>query len=278
MTGSLDALASRYAAVAKNQAQRQEVITEAQKMAKVLLGEYRKSTNLVPRRIIYIRDGVSEGQYAEVLRVEVAAIRQAAREVTGTNQAVTITVIIAKKRHHTRIFPSSQHPSQGDRNMNVFPGTVVDTGITHPVEFDFCISRFVFTDHSPRPAQSLPRDGASSSLSYLPYLILLMVDVIHDENKFKSDELQTLIYHQCYAYARSSTAVSLRFPPDYVFLTLDPAVYYAHLAGNRARVRDEQWDCDDDNISVAADPPPTVPKLRDLHPALKGGRLAMWFL
>ena len=139
MTGSIDALAARYAAVASNQTHRVEVIANAEEMAKTLLAEYKKATNTIPDKIIYLRDGVAEGQFAEVLRVELAAIRQAARIIVGATRTVKITVIIVKKRHHTRLFPATQH--EGDRNGNVHPGTVVDTGITHPIEFDFCITR-----------------------------------------------------------------------------------------------------------------------------------------
>jgi eukaryotic translation initiation factor 2C len=136
MTGSIDPLASRYAAIACNQTHRTEMIADIEMMVKALLSEYRKATKTIPQRIIYLRDGVAEGQYAEVNRVELAAIRKAARDVTG-GKPVTITVIIVRKRHHTRLFPAAAQ--DGDRNGNVMPGTVVDTGITHPVEFDFCM-------------------------------------------------------------------------------------------------------------------------------------------
>jgi eukaryotic translation initiation factor 2C len=138
-------------------------------MAMDLLQQYKTATKMIPQRIIYIRDGVSEGQYAEILNVELAAIREAAKAITGPIKLAKITVIIAKKRHHTRFFPVSD--ANIDQNGNVSPGTVVDTGITHPVEFDFCNFRVVSTDHSHRPAQSFPRDGPSGSLSYLVYLL-----------------------------------------------------------------------------------------------------------
>src|SRR5438045_101352 len=99
MTGSIDTISARYAAVAANQTHRVEVIADAEGMAKSLLTEYRRATNVIPERIIYLRDGVAEGQFAEVLRVELDGIRQAARAVVG--KQVKITVIIVKKRHHT---------------------------------------------------------------------------------------------------------------------------------------------------------------------------------
>jgi hypothetical protein len=108
-----------------------------------------------------------------------------------------------------------------------------------------------------------------------------MVDVIHDENEFKADQLQLLIYHQSYTFARSSTAVSLRNSPHQVCLTVDPAVYYAHLAGNRARVRDERWDVDDDATTFVSTSSqgaaPDVTPLKEMHHKMNEGR-AMWFV
>lgn len=44
-------------------------------------------------------------------------------------------MIIVGKRHHTRFFP--QNANDADRSGNCPAGTVVDTDIAHPVEFDF---------------------------------------------------------------------------------------------------------------------------------------------
>jgi eukaryotic translation initiation factor 2C len=108
--------------------------------------------------------------------------------------------------------------------------------------------------------------------------------VIYDDNKFRSDQLQTLLYHQSYVFARSSTSVSLRTPFP-LFVDIDPAVYYAHLAGNRAKVRDESLDVDDGTATSAStdlrnmrleDIP--ISRLKPMHAALNGGDLAMWYL
>lgn len=45
----------------------------------ILLKNYRKNTNQIPKRIIYFRDGVSEGEYQKVLEQEVYDIKRAAR-------------------------------------------------------------------------------------------------------------------------------------------------------------------------------------------------------
>lgn len=51
--------------------------------------------------------------------------------------------------------------------------------------------------------------------------------VILDEANVPVDEFQRMVYQMCYQYMRSTTPVSLF-----------PAVYYAHLASNRARAHE----------------------------------------
>jgi eukaryotic translation initiation factor 2C len=46
-----------------------------------------------------------------------------------------ITVIVVGKRHHVRFFPANAN--EADRSGNCIAGTVVDSDIAHPVEFDF---------------------------------------------------------------------------------------------------------------------------------------------
>jgi eukaryotic translation initiation factor 2C len=136
LTGSLDPDAVRYAAMARNQSHRVEIIEELDEMAATLFTEYKKCNNSFPDKIIYLRDGVADGQFDQVIQKELPAIQKAFGQIAGRGmRPVKITVVIVQKRHHTRIFPMQQG---GDRNGNVFPGTVVDTGIVHPIEFDFC--------------------------------------------------------------------------------------------------------------------------------------------
>jgi hypothetical protein len=115
--------------------------------------------------------------------------------------------------------------------------------------------------------------------------LLTLSDVIHDESNFKSNELQQLFYHQCYTFGRSSTSVSLRnYPPSSLvahFNRSDPAVYYAHLAGNRAKVLDESLDVDDGGISTVSGGTATsqsVVPLKQMHQKFTGGQHSMWFM
>ncbi|GJT95009.1 PAZ domain-containing protein [Tanacetum coccineum] len=83
------------------------------------------------------KDGVSEGQFNEVLLYEIDKIRKACLSLEE-NYMPRVTFVVVQKRHHTRFFPV-KHGDRGstDKSGNVLPGTVVDTKICHPTEFDF---------------------------------------------------------------------------------------------------------------------------------------------
>ncbi|BFZ65290.1 Protein argonaute [Saitoella coloradoensis] len=200
LVGSTNAEGTKYAAVARAQKGRLEMIADMRGMTVQLLRSFYKGTGKKPTRIIYFRDGVSEGQFRQCLDEELAAIK-AACESLEHGYAPKITVVIAQKRHNTRFQPTT--PQGSDQNGNVIPGTCVDNGVTHPSEFDFYLVAHKALQGTARPAH---------------------YHVIHDENKFKAADFQKMVHDLCYVYARSTTSVSLV-----------PVTYYAHIVGNRVK-------------------------------------------
>ncbi|KAH7138259.1 Piwi domain-containing protein [Dendryphion nanum] len=150
-----------------------------------------------PKRVLYIRDGVSEGQYAAVLNEEVKDMKDVFTRL-GCKDPPKITVVIAGKRHHIRFFPE-----KGDRNGNPIPGTLIESGCTQPFEFDFYLCAHSAIKGTARP---------------------IHYHVILNEGQWKPAELQSFIFEHSFQYVRSTTPVSLH-----------PAVYYAHLAADRGR-------------------------------------------
>jgi hypothetical protein len=116
-----------------------------------------------------------------------------------------------QKRHHTRFFPIDKRDSDR-RTGNCPSGTVIETTIVHPFEFDFYLQSHTSSQGTSRPAH---------------YHVLL------DENGFNADSLQTLTYNLCYNFARCTRAVSIV-----------PPVYYAHLVCHRARFHTSWSDLD----------------------------------
>jgi eukaryotic translation initiation factor 2C len=135
LTASMDSFASRYASAVRVQANRTEIIADLANMVKEMLKTFYQSCGLKPAQILFYRDGVSEGQFEQVLKNEVAAIRAACASL-DKNYNPPLTFVVVQKRHHARFFPIEARDA--DRTGNCQPGTVVDTSIVHPFEFDFC--------------------------------------------------------------------------------------------------------------------------------------------
>jgi hypothetical protein len=75
LCASMDAKASRYAASIRVQAGRTEIIADLANMVKELLKTFYQTCGRKPDRILFYRDGVSEGQFAHVLKEEISAVR-----------------------------------------------------------------------------------------------------------------------------------------------------------------------------------------------------------
>lgn len=75
VTASMDARASRYASAIRVQANRTEMIADLGNMVKELLKSFYQSCGQKPERMLFYRDGVSEGQFSEVLNSEIKQIK-----------------------------------------------------------------------------------------------------------------------------------------------------------------------------------------------------------
>ncbi|CAG8629736.1 19317_t:CDS:10, partial [Gigaspora margarita] len=121
---SLDAKASRYSAAIRVQTGRTEIIADLANMVKDLLRNFYQTCGRKPERILFYRDGVSEGQFAQVLDGEINAVRAACASLNDTYKP-TITFVVVQKRHHTRLFPMDK--KDADKTGNCLPGTVVES-------------------------------------------------------------------------------------------------------------------------------------------------------
>jgi eukaryotic translation initiation factor 2C len=116
-----------------------------------------------------------------------------------------ITVIIASKRHHVRAFPIGKDGA--DHKGNPLPGVLIERDVTSYIDFDF----FLFSHTAIQ--------GTSRPVHYT---------IIYDDAQHRPELIQNMLYEHCYQYMRSTTSVSLH-----------PAVYYAHLASNRAKAHED---------------------------------------
>ncbi|KAL0710621.1 hypothetical protein Bca4012_017599 [Brassica carinata] len=195
-------LISRYRAAVRSQSPKLEMIDSLFQpvddpvngdngiMNELFVEFFNTSNGRKPKQIIIFRDGVSESQFNQVLNIEVDQIIKAYQRL-GETDVPKFTVIVAQKRHHTKLFQAKGHE-------NVPAGTVVDTKIVHPTNYDFYMCAHAGKIGTSRPAH---------------YHVLL------DEIGFSPDELQNLIHSLSYVNQRSTTATSIVAP-----------VRYAHLA------------------------------------------------
>jgi len=201
---------------------RVEVVQDAERLFGECYDNFYKENKAYPERVVVYRDGVSEGEFNEVLKTELIAMRKAvvARNASHVPSFVFFTV---QKRHHVRFMPKNANEGT-ERPKNVPPGTVVDSDITNPNYFDFYL-----VSHA-------GIQGTSKPVHYY---------VLHNDELIPPDELIKFTYYLCHVYFRCARVVSLPAP-----------VYYAHKGAERAKnhlnaVRD-QLGLNSDSRSVSS--------------------------
>lgn len=99
-----------------------------------LLRTFYQTSGTKPLSILMYRDAVSESQFYNVAEKELQFILEAC-ESLEPGYRPKITYVAVQKRHHARFFPIKT--DSADKSGNVLPGTVVESEITHPSQFDF---------------------------------------------------------------------------------------------------------------------------------------------
>ncbi|KAK3005861.1 hypothetical protein RJ639_015846 [Escallonia herrerae] len=230
-------LISRYRAAVRTQSSKVEMIESLFKplangeddgiMRELLVDFFQSSNGRKPAQIIVFRDGVSESQFSQVLNNELDQMIKAYQHL-GEVDIPKFTVIVAQKNHHTKLFQAGgpenippglpflllcyfhfidfmlSEPSLCVRVcacVFVSAGTVVDTTVVHPRNYDFYMCAQAGMIGTSRPAH---------------YHVLV------DEIGFSPDDLQNLIHSLSYVYQRSTTAISIVAP-----------ICYAHLAAQQ---------------------------------------------
>ncbi|CDR36655.1 hypothetical protein NBRC10512_003824 [Rhodotorula toruloides] len=198
------------AASAGARPKKQEMITNLEEMVLFLLRRRALSLRaLPPVSMLMFRDGVSEGEFATVIAVEVDAFHKALRRFKTDDEMrklfgpaldawnPKLTVIATVKRHHIRAFVDGRQVS------NIPPGTFFDSGVTDARSFDVY------------GAAHRALIGTTRATRYI---------VLHDEHGLSTDDVQQIANSLCHSYQRTNKAVSLPAP-----------VYYADLIAKRVR-------------------------------------------
>lgn len=194
---------AKYNGVVRSQG-REDIISGLEDIVKELLRAFGKESNKKPQQLIFYRDGICESQSKQVLEKEIPEIEKAWKALYD-NEKPQVTFIVVQKRHSLRLFPNdNKYKHHVAKKKSVEPGTVVDSEICHPAEFDFFLCSHLETKGPSRPVQYL---------------------VLRDDNNFTADELQALTNNLCYTYASCTQSVSIA-----------PPAYYAHKLAQRAHL------------------------------------------
>lgn len=184
----------------------------------------RKNGGQLPTKVVVYRDGVSEGQYQQVLTEEYGGMCEAIEVVYREKKKPEVTILVCdsvlsktsdllikqqvvQKRHHTRFCPNGSD-SLHTLNKNCRPGTVVDRGITGGGRqlFDF----FMIAHQTLGSTTACPAHYT----------------VIKSETEdMTADDIQRATYALCHMWQRAPRAVSYA-----------PPAYYADLLAERGRM------------------------------------------
>ncbi|CAG0925140.1 unnamed protein product [Notodromas monacha] len=157
------------------------------------LKSYHKNNSAYPRRILFYRDGVGEGDVEPVRQLEIAGVLKAIEKLCPETR---LKVVSVNKRIQTQFFREGP-PGRAAAAMNPEPGTVIDDVVTNPEWVDFYLI-----------PQSV-REGTVNPVSYR---------TLHDDPRgfgFTSDQLQIITYVLCHAYFNWTGTVRVPAPCQY---------------------------------------------------------------
>lgn len=214
------------------QGQRKEMIEDFETIMKEHLHFFKKKNGFLPDKILYFRDGVSEGQFDQVMAIERNAMMRACRTMeAGYEKKVKMTIVVVQKRHHTRFFPGRTGVGSDDRrNNNVPAGTIVDTKITRPNENHFFLVSHQSIQGVAKPTKyCVLLDEGDHSIDDLQGLTYNVNMREYNRNCVIFDNLlrkkNCLYFQLCHLFSRCNRSVSYPAP-----------TYYAHLAAYRGRI------------------------------------------
>jgi eukaryotic translation initiation factor 2C len=212
VVGSMDGRLSQYVAHLSAQSSRTEMVSALEDAIVCQLEAFRSknASSRLPETIVVYRDGVSEGQFQEVLDKELPAIHGAFERlgVVDLGKAIKVAIIVCQKRHHTRLCYEERDAGGQVTRINSCPGVVIDARSGEHSITSAVYNEFYLNSHT-------AIQGTAKACKYT---------LLYDEIGFKLSELELLTYWSTYLYARCNRSVSYATP-----------AYYAHWASKRCK-------------------------------------------
>jgi hypothetical protein len=207
VVASMDGSNTQYIAHLSAQSARTEMVFALRDAMVSLLNAFKHRNNgKLPEHIVVFRDGVSDGQFREVVSNELPSIKSAL-ELLGNIDRTKVAIVICQKGHHTR-FVYEETVGGKTTFINPCPGLVIDATSKEQSIVSGEYNEFYLNSHA-------AIQGTAKPCKYA---------LIYDEIGFKLSELQLLTYWTTYLYARCNKSVSYATP-----------AYYAHWASKRGK-------------------------------------------
>jgi eukaryotic translation initiation factor 2C len=192
-----------------------EMVTALEGMFLSRLRIWEKHNRELPDNVILYRDGVSEGQYQQILDQELPLIRSACKQAYPATKTKAgfpkLSIVVCGKRHHTRFYPTQE--AEADRSSNCAPGTIVDRGVVEVRSWDFFLQPHACLQGTARPGHY-----------YVVLDEILRGRAVKAPLQNAADALEDLTHNLCHLFGRATKAVSLC-----------PPAYYADLLCTRLR-------------------------------------------
>jgi len=179
---SLDDTFGKYTSGFIVQDRGKEIVADLRPFVRKALEKYKKKNGKFPTNVLFLRDGVGDGQLMYVNDVEMTAIDDAIKAV---DPSIKMSFVVVKKRIRTRLFNKGKNP---------VPGTVVDRDISHLDWYDFFL---------------VSHETHNGTVSPTHYNVLL------DDMAWPKYELQLFIYYLCYQYYNWDGSISVPAPCQY---------------------------------------------------------------
>ncbi|PAV64596.1 hypothetical protein WR25_01676 [Diploscapter pachys] len=156
-----------------------------------MLAHFQKNHGKLPKRVVIIRDGVSEGQYLMVIRDELHALEEGwkshQQKSKGKLPFPPTAVFIGTKRNGIRLFVKDSN----GMIRNVTAGTFAQSGVVRPN-----LNEWVMV-------AAKPIKGTAQPVTFQP---------IYDTIGMDNDERQDLMYYLCFLHQISGNTISLPEP------------------------------------------------------------------
>ncbi|KAI8422656.1 hypothetical protein MSG28_006428 [Choristoneura fumiferana] len=232
--------------------EQKEMIVEFEDMMVEHLTLYRQRNGALPTKVFVFRDGVSEGQFAQVMNSELLAVHQAYQRLAGTAAKPEVLFLLVQKRHHTsglvrarkrsaeagkKTRASGEAGQSNKRERGCSANGKPSAATPHRITLSLLSTILsLFFENNPRnvePGTVVDRDIVhATELDF--YLVSHQAikgtarptryHAVCNDGGLKHDEVEQLTYYLCHLYSRCMRSVSYPTP-----------TYYAHLACLRAR-------------------------------------------